>query len=132
MRWSPAQRIPGGLRLQEGAAATLSQEVSPGWEGAWGWGAGLVAMGLEDETGARWACIPECVRVPDASVTLFYVLCPSLRGGGGRGGEGSCPWSSSQERHLSCRGTAGVERTRDPSGTPPPTPSAHTPLCGAV
>lgn len=83
MRWSPAQHIPGGLRLQEGAAATLSQEVSPGWGGAWGWGAGLAAMGLEHETGARWACIPECVRVPDASVTLFYVLCPSLRGGVG-------------------------------------------------
>lgn len=85
MRWPPAQHIPGGLRLQEGAAATLSQEVSPGWGGAWGWGAGLAVMGLEHETGARWACIPECVRVPDASVTLFYVLCPSLRGGVGGG-----------------------------------------------
>lgn len=56
---------------------------------------------------------PESIRVPDALVILLCVLCSSLGGG-------TCP--SSRERHVSCRGTGGVELTWDQEAPSPALP----------
>ena len=83
MKWSPAQHIPGELGLQEGATASLSLEASPAGGGA----RGLAAVRLEEETGARWACI---LSTPHARCLAHCILCAAPLTAGRQ------PWSSLQ------------------------------------
>lgn len=107
VKWSPAQRIPGELDLQEGATASLSLEASP------------AAVWLEKRQ-VRGGLYPEhtACQMP---CSLYFMCCAP------RCGEAALVLSPG--RNPSCGGTAGVGPTWDPV-TPTPAPTL---LCwGAV
>lgn len=106
VKWSPAQRIPGELDLQEGATASLSLEASP------------AAVWLEKRQ-VRGGLYPEhtACQVP---CSLYFMCCAP------RCGEAALVLSR-EESEL--RGDSWCGAHLGPSY---PHPSTHAPLWGAV